>query len=37
MEDKIVIQLFVDKIKRGEITLEQVPIGWRDKVQEKLS
>ena len=37
MEDKVIIDLFVGKIKRGEMTLEQVPIGWRDKVQLELS
>ena len=36
MEDKVIIDLFIEKIKNEEMTLEQVPIGWRDKVQEIL-
>lgn len=36
MDDKVIIDLFVEKINKGEMTLEQVPIGWKAKVAEYL-
>lgn len=30
------VAFYVDKIKNGEITIEQVPTLWREKVQAEL-
>lgn len=36
MDEKVIIQAIIDKLKRGEITLEQVPTQWRVKVEETM-
>jgi len=36
MDEKVIIQTIIDKIKRGELTLDQVPTQWRVKVQDQL-
>lgn len=31
------VKLYVRKIKAGEMTLEEVPVLWRDKVETELA
>jgi len=31
------VKLYVRKIKAGEMTLEEVPVLWRDKVEAELA
>lgn len=37
MDEKLIIQTIIDKINKGELTLEQVPTQWRVKVEEKMA
>ena len=34
MNEQQIIEMLVDKIRKGELTLEQVPLGWQDKVKQ---
>ena len=34
MNEQQIIEMLVEKIRNGEITLEQVPLGWKDKVKQ---
>lgn len=37
MDEKLIIQTIIDKINKGELTLEQVPEVWKIKVEQKLA
>jgi hypothetical protein len=37
MDEKVIIQTIIEQIKRGELTLDQVPTQWRVKVEEKMA
>jgi hypothetical protein len=34
--DKIIIEKFVQQVKNGDIQLEDIPLIWREKVQQVL-
>lgn len=36
MDEKMVISKLAQQIKEGKITLEDIPVGWREKVEALL-
>ena len=36
MSEQVIIEILANKIISGEISFEQVPDGWKDKVQVKV-
>lgn len=37
MNEKIVIETFIEKSNKGEITLQEIPEGWKQKVLKNIA